>query len=1515
MKWSYRLSVIAVVLAALIVAFAQTNLARDIMRRQVVSIINDQIQGTFTCDDLRIDVFRGVVLEHPVLIANGTTVLDAERLSLRYDIAALFAKTVAVSDLTLDHPRVAILRSSNGVWNINRIARPSTNTTTTPPPDLIVRVRRIGIVDGTVSVYDSAVASTDTVHLDVTHSHIDKLHLDAALWMSLATHEYRASIDACSFVERRQNGLDVRELRLAAELNRSGMDVQFFQLRTAGSSIDLSASVEGVDILADGLSSDVLAAHPIRAIVSAARVMGEEVSYIVPEIELIDVYTLDARVAFRGDALEVDDLVLRAGDGVVRGNVYMKELTGDRGPLLDIRVVNSQARYADVRRRLVFVPLPELPFLTTTRIDTVTLKGYPADSLFFTVRGSDAPGHVNGRMMLRLDDPAFGYDVDMHVANGDLSVFDDSSIATSLNGRVFLRGRGTDLATLHGTYRVDLERSRAMGRPIRELSLRISADGTGIIDIDSSFVDVTPFRSDTVVEDVFVERQQLAIRGRWSVADEAHPQYSLRLSLNAVNLASLLREASFPTRLTGRIDADGEGIELDSIVGVMSARIDEFALADRALRPFTLRLSSVREGELRSWTAQSQFLQASVEGRFAPSAFIDVVTASVTNAMNAVAYQIRHLTADVGQVQSIGTRGRDMDATFRIRLRDATPVNLFLDSMSLMANLQVEGHIRSTVDHIEFDVDTVDIREFALLSPDLRIAVDPLRASMNCVLSDLTMTPRMKHVGMTVESAFGLRVNDTRISRLSVGLQSNDSATKLNARADVDGIYGELAGAIRWADDSTFVSFDSLHVIVDSARGLEWRSLRPARMRVRDARVVIDDLTVQRQSSEIVTALGEVSTETFANARVVVTNFNLADVPRFVALDKGHPVTYLDGFMNQLSITANGTWERPEITLNMLATGVRYNDEPIGTLTTQLQHRNQDITGWLRIANPALSTQTRTLDLTINHLPIDLGLRDVAQRFVDQRAIDIDMQANKLALAAVEPFLPAIERLQGTADGNITVKGTTPDNIDLGGNARFSRATFLSSATNIVYSADGVMHLDGSELHLDTIVVRNLDRDRKRGIAYANGVVVFDGLSVASMDFTLRSPGILVMNKGSQARSPKVFGDVIIAAGVNGLAPIRFHGKLDAPKLEGDIQLLYADIVFPQERSTTKSRYTAFEYQRATDSTRRYTSVLDAAKPMLKLSSDSGMSVTSTAQAAIEQVVKTTTAAFVDLLRYDLNVYLKGRTIMTMVFGMMEILIADLEQVDQKVPLVFTGRFLDNSTNLRGRVRVKEGTSTYKFYKPFLASGTLDFTAGGMSNPSLDLKAVYRDRRTLNNGEQEDFRVEVAISGTKQKPITRWSVYRRDRKQEGDSAKITGDALMLILLNKTQDELVSSGQSNLVGEVNGAMSAMATSALGDLLSGIGGIVQSTQIDLGSDLNQSRLTVSGQLWSDVTYRLTGQISDFAGNSTFTITVPFTVLSDAEAMRYFMLDVSRSVNNSGNITRFQRLWEIKLGARLP
>jgi hypothetical protein len=403
------------------------------------------------------------------------------------------------------------------------------------------------------------------------------------------------------------------------------------------------------------------------------------------------------------------------------------------------------------------------------------------------------------------------------------------------------------------------------------------------------------------------------------------------------------------------------------------------------------------------------------------------------------------------------------------------------------------------------------------------------------------------------------------------------------------------------------------------------------------------------------------------------------------------------------------------------------------------------------------------------------------------------------------------------------------------------------------------------------------------------------------------------MNKGSQVRNPKVFGDIVVASGSN--KPIMFYGPLDAPVLSGDVDVLYADVIFPQDRAGSKVKYSAFTYQRTKERSASARSVLDTTA-VRRVSDTSAVADRMTAAEMVTDVIKSTTASFSDILRFNVNIYLRGRTLMTMVLGFAEILIADLEPVDVSKPLVITGRFVDNSTNMTGRVRVREGASTYKFYKPFSTSGTLDFTQGGLGNPTLDLKAVYNGRRmNAQTNEPEAYQVVVDISGTKQRPIARWSYYRNQRKQEGDSAKVTGDALMMLLLGRTQDELTSTGQGNLVNEVNASLSAVATSALGDLLSGVGGLVQSVQMDLGADMSQTQLTVSGQLFSDVVYRLTGQVSDFAGNSTITVTVPFTVLNNADAMRYFNLDISRSVNNTGNITRFQRLWEIKLGARLP
>ncbi|MBU3699342.1 MAG: hypothetical protein FGM33_04925 [Candidatus Kapabacteria bacterium] len=1510
----YGIVATAIISSALIVVLAQTQMARDFLTARLVSVVNSNIAGRFDCGTISIDVFHGVVISRPLLTVRGRPLLSADEISVSYDVAALVGKTLAVNRVVLSSPRVNLQRGRDSVWNVSQFLLPA-DTTSAPPPNLVIRLRSLVITKGIVNEDDQTVESPVDGRFDPLHLALRNVELRASALLDLRARDYTIGIDHCSFHDLRQQPLNVLELLLAARIRPQGISVPLLSITTPTSHVNLSAAIDGLDIVADGIDSETFRRHPLRATVDAERVNGRDVLYVVPGLDIVGDYSLKANVTYRGDRVAVDAMDLTAGDGRLRGAVLVTSLNDSKKLGLDISLNESSIRYDDVRRRMRFIGLPELNFLSRATAKYIRLKGHPSDSLRFEADIADKPGHVVGNMTLYLGGPSLGYRANVDITGGEPAVFAPELERSSINGTFAVNGVGFIPSEFDGSYAFTLRPSVVLGRAVSYATMDMVADEPGKLVFKQAEVRFGVDRPDSTTS--FFETAQtrsLSMTGPLDLSNMDRIAYQLSLSFSSLNLAQLLRDEALPDILSGTASVNGSGVELDSIVGSLTASIDEFALRDRALLPFDVSLTSRVDGSVRRIELDAPFGSARLSGTFLPSAVIEAVSDAITAVAEEVGLRsqpFRKVRGD-GFIRKRVAPFMPLDATFEINVRDVSPVNIALDSMTISTRAACRGRIIGTAEKIDVAIDELDVTDLLVRADSLVIVSDPTQMSGRLLIGWRDSLVSVDQIRLRAVSNGRISINDLMVKHPSLLLDGIGDSFQVTTQADVNGIDAFVKASATSGADSVVLEVDSLHAVVDARKGLDWRSIRRSTVRIADAEMTVSNLLVRRLFSEFVAIDGLISAERFRDLRIRLSDFSIPDLRRFVTLPDGHPVTYLKGGISKLDLIVNGTWSDPEHLVRIDADDLTYNGELIGSLVASASYRDRNSVGTLTIRNPRLLNEKSALIVAINQLPLDLSLKSVDKRWVMDKPIDIDLTATNLALAAVEPFLPAVEKVQGVGNGYVTIKGT-PRDVELGGRAWFKNSSFVASPTNIQYRAEGSLHLDGSKLFLDTITVRNYPRDRRNGIAQAEGTVTFDGLSVQRVDFQVRSPGILVMNKGSQARNPKIFGDVVIANGRGG--PIKFFGTLDEPHLEGDVDVLFADIVFPQEREGAKARYTSFIYNRSGDSLQRYNSIMDVLKQdTAKLAAQMLKDGMQDVGKVVENVIKTTTASFSDILRYDLNVYLKGRTLMTMVFGVFEILIADLEPVDANVPLVFTGRFVDNSTNLRGRVRVKDGTSTYKFYKPFLASGTLDFTLGGLSNPTLDLTAVYRDRRFVNE-RPEDFRVEIAISGTKQKPIARWSVYRNDRKQQGDSAKITGDALMLILLGRTQDELVSTGQGNLVGEVNASLSAVATSALGDLLSGIGGIVQSVQMDLGAEFSQTRLTVSGQLWSDVSYRLTGQVSDFAGNSTITVTIPFTVINNSDAMRYLKLDVSRSVNNTGNITRFQRLWEVKFGARLP
>lgn len=1533
LRWTYRLVGTVVILCALLVGVAQTSWFREQARIVVLDQLNAALEGAVTVDDVRLDIFRGLMLDHPVLYAHGTTVLEAASLNLTYDLALLSKRVVAVNEVRLVRPVITVLRDPrDSVWNVARIVRPSTDTTTTPPPDLHIAVRRFEIVDGSILVNDRTAAWSDGTSFDPLHLQLADVQLQASLRLDLAGEDYAVNIDRFSFHDL-ASPLDVRSLQLAARLTHGGVQIPLLRLRTAESDVAVTASAPGLDVLT-GMDAEALGRHPLRATLDAERFWAPDLHYFLPDIDILDAYKTRCNVVYDGRSVVAENLVLDAERTHIEGRVRVDNLDGAAPLALDVHLYRSHATFADVRRRLRFVPLPDLPFLGTTVIDSLHMKGAPEDSLWFDVRGGDRPGRIDGTMTLVFGGKDLRYHVDMDIADGQVGVFldDSSTFRTNLNGHVRGHGTGFVLPGLRTDMAVDLGPSTVADRRLRSLALAVRADGSGRIDIDSLVTDLTKYGQDSLGAVVDVGRRQtFAVRGAVDVVDLDHPVYDVVVRTEGLDVATLVGNAGLPSVLSTSLAITGSGVHPDSMQTSVTGYVNELYMAERTMLPFHLAAflgdtagEHVLDVRAAATAESDPFFRVRVAGRYGLTAMASSLGSGLPLTIDVVRRQLRHVTGQAVVPSPLPEPLADVEATVELDANDLSLLRMVMGDVEVDGSARMRARVRTTASTLEVVVDT-------LVSGPLRLEVGrtvvdamPMTVSAAIRTVDLQGVPSMASVHLAGAVDSTVHLGSTTIRRPRFALDLVDGVGPVAVALDVDGIVASVGGRITMADTGIVMRVDSLSATVDTSRAMVWRTAGTGTVAASDGRYRIAGLSFQRQWGELITITGAFTTETFMGLRIGIDNFPLRDIRRFGRLQPTDPVALVDGLVTKATVVLNGPWATPVIDADLTATDVSYNGEHIGTQTMKLRHENRTITGEVRIVNPRLTQAEDALRLDVVSLPFDCALADVPERLVSGRPIDLRLVASRLSLAAAEPFLPAIEKVRGLADGQVAVSGIIGQDVNFSGKARFRRTTFLTSSTNIVYEADGALRLEGSELIFDTLVVRNESRDMPGGIAYAEGRVTFDGFAVSAIDFTLRSPGVHVMSPASQARSPMVYGDLRIRTGFGSLQPLRLHGPLDAPRLDGDIMITYGDITFPKERSSTKRRLGSFTYVGDHDtvvptmgSVRDYVTEplrMRSAPPPVVVDSSARTDTTPTetdmVADAIGRTVKAQAGGFADLLSYNLNVYFGGRFVLTMVLGPTELLIADLELDDPRRPLR-VGGVLAN-LDLQGRVRVRPGTSTYQFFRSFAASGILDFSQGGLTNPRLDLLAVYEDSRYVGE-RREDFRVEIIITGTKLRPVTDFRVYRNDQQMVGDSTKIRGDALMLILLGRTQEELTASGQGNLVGEVNSVASAAATQLFADLLGGVGNV--KAQVDLGANLNESRLTLSGQILGGVSYRVTGNVSDISGNSDFTVTIPLSVLGDAEAFRYFVLDLSQTINQTGNVTRQQRDWQIKLGVRLP
>ena len=152
----YCLSGFAVLLL-LIAGATQTQVFRDGLRSYVLSRLDSLLDANVQLGTITGNLISGFSVDHLSIKAQHDFVIVAERLDVRYDLFEIPGQKIAVDNLTLVKPQIAMLRGRDSVWNFTRMIRPSPGGTAKGKPfDWTINVRHFRIEEGTLLLVDSA---------------------------------------------------------------------------------------------------------------------------------------------------------------------------------------------------------------------------------------------------------------------------------------------------------------------------------------------------------------------------------------------------------------------------------------------------------------------------------------------------------------------------------------------------------------------------------------------------------------------------------------------------------------------------------------------------------------------------------------------------------------------------------------------------------------------------------------------------------------------------------------------------------------------------------------------------------------------------------------------------------------------------------------------------------------------------------------------------------------------------------------------------------------------------------------------------------------------------------------------------------------------------------------------------------------------------------------------------------------------------------------------------------------
>ncbi|MCL5990967.1 MAG: translocation/assembly module TamB domain-containing protein [Bacteroidetes bacterium] len=1476
------------ILSLSFIGLSQTEGFRHWLSGYLLELVNNELEGKLEFTDVILNPFKGgLEVKNVCLTAAGDTVVFCKDVVVNFDIRPLFSEKAIVNYIYLESPRIKLIRNQeDSTWNFEHIAKPIEDTTISKT-DWVVEVNRLTINNAKLKVYDGTTNHVSTGNVDYGNMNLENLNLKLNCLLKLGEPSFAAKIESLKFRDR-NSGIIVRNMYLDAVADTSKLEINVLNLYTGSNSITMSAKLDKINVFSVQTEPD-FNNSPLTLKLKADPVNADELIRLVPiPVKLAEDYALDLEANGSMNNLNIKKLKLEFNNSELNLTGRLKNLTEPEKYDYLVKIDETNIDYNGIMRRLPFIDPVTIPDFGSISLNNTEVHGRK-DSISLTLDAVSSFGKVTGQAGVGFRN-RLTFSGNLKTENFNLSnILRNPEFTSSLNSTIDFAGAGTDIKDMTLILGISSANSRLMSYNFNDMNLSARIDGRGTIYMDTlRFLLNNKPVIDTLNPDL-EDKAKLSLSGRLNIADFNKPVYALNLSFTGLNSASLSKNSYAPEYISGEITLNGEGFDPDSLNTIMNVKINDCAFRDRALNPFTLNVNASRSSGARALFIKSDFLNVTLSGDYTYKNLFNISAVHGLTIADFVLSKVNIMNRDNNSNDSTGitlpklSSFEPMNLKFHSEIRDLSLLAVFLKDMKLHSESTIDMSWETRSQSSRLSIDSIRINNFEIDAPSFEISSRPLlfKGIIDMNLKD--SLPSLSNINLDFIASSDILVNDIVLNEPYASVNYKDNSTDFTISSDINNIIKVYNnGKIQINETGYEIAIDSSRYVFQDS--IIWSSPDKININIDNNGIDIKSFLLKRTNSESISLTG-IYSDKGSNLNLFVKNFKLPDIALFMPHERWKQFSTLKGNIDSLTLNFKGKIENPDLTMNLYTSYINYNGTYIGDLSGILHHSDSLVTGNIEISNILSSDPRKILSIDILSLPLNLSSNPVKNRIQKSSEFNILMKSYDLPLELASPFIPALDSLRGMADATLKVSGYAPDDINLTGNIQYKNTTFTVHATNMKYMSKGKIELEPNMLLLKNMELFNLQEDMNNGKALINGEVELKNFEPGDLNIHITSAGIKVLNQSSVKAMPNLYGDFIISTGPE---PITFFGTLDEPCLQGDVNVLRANLTMPNTNAT-QIRKSAFRYEEKNN----YLKIIALWDSLKQTTAQTPETITRTSGTKKE---------ISDLIDYDLNIRIKGSFIVNMEMGFQQALFAEIGVKDQSQPLRFVLKRGSNEPKFYGDILVKEG-STLKFYKQFNTMGSISFPTGAVTNPGLDLVAEYKGTTTISN-EPRDYKVILYVTGTKEKPLIRFSYSINEHEAVGDTSKIREDAIFMLLFGKTKDEYFgsSSGGGFINLDIGSSASSAASSFLTQALQGTG-VIQSADIDFSKgSWEQATLKLTAQFLG-TKWKVGGNVGDFSNNYEVSIEYPLPLLLDP------VIQLTRSLGTTNLTTKNQKVFEIK------